>query len=105
MPPRDEELPEGTDHIINGAMETGTGDEEGGGGSADSGSTGTGFVGSAAADDTGGTSGGGTDMAQRPKTSRAKAGTKSGPADGVIGQLKDQASSLRGQAAGRVRDF
>ena len=36
MPPRDDELPEGTDHIINGAMETGGGDAErrGGGGGA-----------------------------------------------------------------------
>ena len=29
MPPRDDELPEGTDHIINGAMETGGGDTSG----------------------------------------------------------------------------
>ncbi|MGZ8998770.1 MAG: hypothetical protein ACXW2T_07940, partial [Allosphingosinicella sp.] len=58
---------------------------------------GSGFVGSAAADDTGGTSGGGTSM--------TKTGTSEQGGDGVVGQLKEQASSLRGQAAGRVREF
>src|SRR5687767_2605710 len=44
MPGRDNELPEGTDHIINGAMETGRGGPGGG------------FVGGAGkSDDTGGT--------------------------------------------------
>jgi ElaB/YqjD/DUF883 family membrane-anchored ribosome-binding protein len=99
MPPRNSELPEGTDHIINGAMETGTGEDESSAGSTGKGG---GFVGSAAADDTGGTSGGGASMAQSGKTS----GTRSRQSDsGVVGQLKEQASSLRGQAAGRVRDF
>ena len=96
MPPRESELPEGTDHIINGAMETGAG-ETGSSGGLDSG-----FVGTAATDDTGGTSGGGTSMAQSGKTK----GTGSNQSDGgVVGQLKEQASSLRGQAAGRVREF
>jgi hypothetical protein len=96
MPPRNSELPEGTDHIINGAMETGSGEAESSGG------LDSGFVGTATADDTGGTSGGGTSMAQSGKTK----GTGSGRGDGgVVGQLKDQASSLRGQAAGRVREF
>ena len=51
MPQRDDELPEGTDHIINGAMETGGGDTGGiGGGGSDSGPTGgggssSGFIG------------------------------------------------------------
>ena len=94
MPPRDSELPEGTDHIINGAMETGTGEQDSGGASTGAG----GFVGTAETDDTGGTSGGGTSM--------AKSGTKNNSGDGgVVEQLKEQASSLRGQAAGRVRDF
>lgn len=98
MPPRNDELPEGTDHIINGAMETGTGDETGGESTATSG----GFVAAAAADDTGGTSGGGTSMARSGKTGGGRSG-QSG--DGVVEQLKEQASSLRGQAAGRVREF
>ncbi len=110
MPPRNSELPEGTDHIINGAMETGTGDEEVIGGPADTGAVGAGFVGSAATDDTGGTSGGEKAMAQSGKTSGTTSGAKSGAKGsqsdgGVVGQLKEQASSLRGQAAGRVRDF
>jgi ElaB/YqjD/DUF883 family membrane-anchored ribosome-binding protein len=97
MPPTDSELPEGTDHIINGAMETGTGDAESSSlGSTEAGDSG--FVGTAATDDTGGTSGG--------RTSMAKTSSSSGPkGDGVVGQLKEQASSLRGQAAGRVREF
>jgi len=95
MPPRNSELPEGTDHIINGAMETRTGEDENSG---ESTATGGGFVAAATADDTGGTSGGGTSM--------TKSGTKSTTGDsGVVEQLKEQASSLRDQAAGRVRDF
>jgi ElaB/YqjD/DUF883 family membrane-anchored ribosome-binding protein len=95
MPPRNSELPEGTDHIINGAMATDTSEAEGGGTST---GVGGGFVGTATDDDTGGTSGGETKM--------ARTGTKSVQGDGgVVGQLKEQASSLRGQAAGRVRDF
>jgi ElaB/YqjD/DUF883 family membrane-anchored ribosome-binding protein len=103
MPPHDSELPEGTDHIINGAMETGTGDEDSGGSTG----VGGGFVGTAAADDTGGTSGGGgTSMARSGTKSSAKTTPKRSQNDGgVVGQLKEQASSLRGQAAGRVRDF
>ncbi|MDT9597627.1 hypothetical protein [Sphingosinicella rhizophila] len=83
MAARNSELPEGTDHIINGAMETSAG---GGGGSAGA----TGFVGSNSADDTGGT---------RVKDEN---GTEDG---GVLDQLRSQASSLRGQAGGRVREF
>jgi hypothetical protein len=53
MPPRQNELPEGTDHIINGAMETGGRNTGGGGG----GGSDAGFIGTAegAIDDTGGT--------------------------------------------------
>jgi ElaB/YqjD/DUF883 family membrane-anchored ribosome-binding protein len=86
MPPRDNELPEGTDHIINGAMETNGGG--GGGGSASGGGAASGFVGSAGGDDTGGTTaGGGTGVA------------------GVTDQLRGQVSQLKDQAGGRVRDF
>jgi hypothetical protein len=89
MPQRDNELPEGTDHIINGAMETGG--AGGGGGAATAGGASSGFVGAAGSDDTGGTAAG--DPA---------GGTSGG---GVVGQLKTQASTLRGQAGGRVREF
>jgi hypothetical protein len=97
MPPRKTELPEGTDHIINGAMETGSGGPE----TEDSIETETaGFVGSAATDDTGGTSAGEMDMANKG-TGSANGGRQSG----VVEQLRSQASSLRGQAGGRVREF
>jgi ElaB/YqjD/DUF883 family membrane-anchored ribosome-binding protein len=82
MPPRDNELPEGTDHIINGAMET-----NGGGGGAATGTSAAepGFVASAGGDDTGGTA--------------ATGGA------GVTEQLRSQATALRDQAGTRVRDF
>ena len=48
MPQRESELPEGTDHIITGAMETG---------SASGGGAGEGFVAGGRSDDTGGTAG------------------------------------------------
>jgi ElaB/YqjD/DUF883 family membrane-anchored ribosome-binding protein len=79
MPPRNPELPEGTDHIINGAMATtnDAGTETGSGG---------GFVGSAGADDTGGTT----------------AGSSNAP---VKQQLRDSASSLRDQAGSKAREY
>ena len=91
MPPRKSELPEGTDHIINGAMETGGSDSGGA-------ETEAGFIGSAAADDTGGMSGGGQAV-----TKRNDSGTEAG--NGVVDQLRSQATTLRDQAGTRVRDF
>jgi ElaB/YqjD/DUF883 family membrane-anchored ribosome-binding protein len=90
MPPRPDELPEGTDHIINGAMEA----DEGGGG----------FVASAGGDDTGGTAsgGGGQTMVQ---ASQASGDEGDGQAGGVRDQLRGQVSALRDQAADRARDF
>jgi ElaB/YqjD/DUF883 family membrane-anchored ribosome-binding protein len=97
MPPRNPELPEGTDHIINGAMETnagtgastgssgGTGDFGGGGGSGGpTGGLGTGGT-------TGGLSGGG--------------GTGGGSGPGFIGGsdtsvLGDDTGGLAGGAGG-----
>ncbi len=79
MPPRNSELPEGTDHIINGAMAT-TNDS-----GADTGSGG-GFVGSAGTDDTGGTT----------------AGSSNAP---VKQQLRDSANSLRDQAGSKAREY
>jgi ElaB/YqjD/DUF883 family membrane-anchored ribosome-binding protein len=65
MPPRDDELPEGTDQIINGAMETGGGDTADGGGAS------SGFIGASGGGGTGGTSasGGGTSMTANEGTS------------------------------------
>jgi uncharacterized protein YjbJ (UPF0337 family) len=96
MPPRDDELPEGTDHIINGAMETGGGAETGGGGAS------SGFIGASGGDGTGGTaSGRGTDMATTDGTGTSGTGT----GGGVSEQLKGQIYNLRDQAGGKVRSF
>ena len=121
MPPRDDELPEGTDHIINGAMETGGGGAAAGGGSS------SGFIGASGGDGTGGTaaSGGGTDMTATEGTSGGGgtigSGTRSGDSDGggtigsgtggsgtggnVTDQVKGQIYNLRDQAGGKVREF
>ena len=72
-------LPEGTDHIINGAMETGSGSGGGAGGAGAS--SGGGFVASGSSDGTGGT------------------------ASGLVETLRSQTESLRGQAGDRVREF
>lgn len=79
MPPRNPELPEGTDHIINGAMERGAGT------SASTGSSG-GFVGSGQSDDTGGT-----------------AGTRK--RDKAVAQIKEKSATLRDQATGKAREY
>ncbi|HEX8381273.1 MAG TPA: hypothetical protein VF619_12080 [Allosphingosinicella sp.] len=82
MPPRDDELPEGTDHIINGAMETGGGDAGTGtgGGAAAGGGSSSGFIGATGGDGTGGTAtgGGGTNMT-------ATEGTGGGGDTGIVG--------------------
>ena len=102
MPPRDDELPEGTDHIINGAMETG-GDTSGGGGG-----TSSGFIGASGGDGTGGTAeGGGTDMARTEGTGGAAAASGGGTdvGSGVTDQVRGQIYNLRDQAGGKVREF
>ena len=89
MPPRDPELPEGTDHIINGA----------------SGSSG-------AAGSSGGTEGGGRSSAAR--TSRTSTSSEGGfvakgdsgtdgATDKLVSQVRDQVSTLRGQATDKLR--
>ena|SRR5438067_2119982 len=97
---RPEELPEGTDHIINGAMAT----DDGGG---DAG----GFVASGGGgDDTGGTAqgttgGGGTAMATT-NGGDGQGGEGGGEGGGgVREQLTSQVQALRGQAGDRVREF
>lgn len=94
MPPQNE-LPEGTDHIINGAMDTsGSSAGAGAGGAGDGGGAtggvtdGSALVASAGADDTGGTASGG-----------------GGGGGGVAEQLRSQAYQLRDQGVDRVRDF
>lgn len=131
MPPRNE-LPEGTDHIINGAMETGgdvgsgsgagdfpgVGGLGGGTGSAMSGSAGSGL--SSGSDlggglssggdlSSGGASGSGFIGSGLGGTSLETMGGDTGTGDGtggtVVQQLKSEAANLRGQAGSRVRDF
>jgi len=107
MPPRDDELPEGTDHIINGAMET-NGGGAGGGGAAAGGGSSSGFIGASGGDGTGGTaaSGGGTLMTT---TEGAGGGSGTGgnaaSGSGVGEQLRGQMYNLRDQAGGKVRTF
>jgi ElaB/YqjD/DUF883 family membrane-anchored ribosome-binding protein len=116
MPPRDDELPEGTDHIINGAMETGGGDGGGSGGAATGGGgASSGFIGAAGGDGTGGTaaSGGGTGMAATQGTGGTgganAAGTGGGTGGtgggGVTEQVRGQIYNLRDQAGGKVREY
>jgi hypothetical protein len=105
MPPRDDELPEGTDHIINGAMETGGGDTAGGGGG-----TSSGFIGASGGDGTGGTAaGGGSEMTASDDTggtdTTSEGGGSTGAGGGVTEQLRGQVYNLRDQAGGKVRDF
>lgn len=122
MPPRDSELPEGTDHIINGAMETGagTGASTGsspaggtnmGGTMTDDRTTGTtgggassGFIGGSTAgiDDTGGTaSGGGSGGGDTTGAGGGAGGTR----EKIKGQMRDQIHSLKGQATDKAREY
>ena len=80
MAPRNSELPEGTDHIVQGAAQTRV-------------DTGGGFIagdgGARATDDTGG----------------ALAPSGRAPLDSVKAQLRDGAADLRTQATGKVREY
>ncbi|HEX8621961.1 MAG TPA: hypothetical protein VF718_08300 [Allosphingosinicella sp.] len=119
MPPRDDDLPEGTDHIINGAMETGGAENDDfSSGVADGGGSSSGFIGASGGDGTGGTaaSGGGTEMTATEGTggdmtgggiaSGGGTGTDGGGAGGgVTEQVRGQIYNLRDQAGGKVRDF
>jgi ElaB/YqjD/DUF883 family membrane-anchored ribosome-binding protein len=92
---RPDELPEGTDHIINGAMAT---DDDGG-------TEDGGFVASGGgADDTGGTAQGGGETAMAT-TSGGNGGGGNEGGGGIREQLTSQVSALRGQAGDRVREF
>ncbi|HYD11760.1 MAG TPA: hypothetical protein VEC11_02815, partial [Allosphingosinicella sp.] len=102
MPPRNDELPEGTDHIINGAMETG--------GAAGGGGASSGFIGASGGDGTGGTaaSAGGTEMTATEGTGGSAAADEGGGTSigsGVTDQVRGQIYNLRDQAGGKVREF
>jgi hypothetical protein len=108
MAPRNSELPEGTDHIISGAMETGagtgasTGSSGGSGGglggsstgnpgSSSSGTSGGTFMASSNGDDTGGTSTGG--------------GSGRGAGEKLASGVRGQVSSLTDQATAKAREY
>ena len=103
MPPRNPELPEGTDHIINGAMET-SGDT---GGTTLAGSTSLG-----ASDEIlsgggggGGGSGGGGDFGGGSGSGGRGSGGRGGGGGAVKQQLRDGVQSVRQQAGDRVRTY
>ena len=119
MPPRNPELPEGTDHIINGAMETGS--DTGGTGTTTGGGSSTGFIGSGS---TGGTTGGtgGTALGGSGQGgsgggdfggtggksgggSTGGSGAASGATDKIVNQVRSQVSSLKGQATDKAREY
>ncbi len=119
MPPRDPALPEGTDHIIQGAaqLDGGAGGGAGGGATGGGGSS-SGFVaGGGAGDDTGGTagSGGGGALATTGGGDAGGGGTTGGASGGGGGsgggterirtQVRDQIQSLKSQATDKARQF
>ena len=131
MPQRND-LPEGTDHIINGAMETGagtgastgsSGTTSGIGGAGSGGSSaiggGTGGLGSGTSGSTGGLAGGSTGSSSgglggstgtgggssSGSASTRSGGSSGGAAEKIAGQVRDQVSNLRGQAADKARQF
>jgi ElaB/YqjD/DUF883 family membrane-anchored ribosome-binding protein len=132
MPPRDSQLPEGTDHIINGAMETGAGSGASTGSSA-TGSTGggttggtttggtttggtttgtggggssSGFIGGTASglDDTGGTASSTTGSGGSGGSSGSSSGSDTTTGK-IASQVRDQVQSLKGQATDKARQF
>ena len=134
MPPRDSQLPEGTDHIINGAMETGAGSGASTGSSATgslgggtmsgtagtTGSTGgttsgtggggssSGFIGGTTTgfDDTGGTASGTTGSGGGGGGSGGSSGSGGETTTGKIaGQVREQVQGLKSQATDKARQF
>lgn len=115
MPPRNNELPEGTDHIVNGAMATGAGSSAGAGASTgSSGGMATGGGASTGATATGaatGSSGGGASSGFIGGTGDDTGGTTAGElttgssGGGARQQLRDGAASLKQQAADKARSY
>lgn len=94
MPPRNPDLPEGTDHIVTGAMETGA--------TTTSGGASTGFIGSAGDSGFGDGTGGATLGGSTNDFGGASGGSTGA---GAISQLKDGATSLKSQATDKVRAY
>ena len=121
MPARNPELPEGTDHIINGAMETGAGAGASTGSSGGGGGDGAGFVGGGG-DDTGGTSlgagttvtyagatGGGNEVGGSGVAGGGGGGSAGGSGGGggapIKQQLREGVDTARQQAGDRIRAY
>jgi ElaB/YqjD/DUF883 family membrane-anchored ribosome-binding protein len=93
MPPRDQDLPEGTDKVVVGASKTDNGTSGGSGrssGGGSGGNSGGGFVARGGGNDTGASAGGGSGGIS---------------ADKIVGQVRDQVSNLRDQATDKARGF
>ena len=102
MPPREQDLPEGTDKVINGAAETGGGTRS----ATTGGGTGSGSGGA-----TGGRSGGGSSGSSSGGFVASRGGGDTGSSGGglstdkIVGQVRDQVASLRDQATDKARGF
>ncbi|HEY0626850.1 MAG TPA: hypothetical protein VGD10_08960 [Allosphingosinicella sp.] len=131
MPPRNPELPEGTDHIINGAMETegsnmddlgsggassgfvgtGSGDDTGGmstgtGGGNMGGTTGSSGLGGSGGGDFGGGSGGSGGSGGFGSGSTGGSGSSGGMSGGNIkAQLRDGVGNLQNKAGEQIRAY
>lgn len=116
MPPANPELPEGTDHIVNGAMNSGgsTGDSGGGGVGGSGSGMGGGASGGLAGGVGGGTGGSGGFVGAGPNTSvlgddtggmTTGGGDSGGSNAPVKQQLKDGVQSLKGQATDKARSY
>lgn len=113
MPPRETELPEGTDKIVAGASRTettaGTGSTGGGtttgGTGGGSGSGRGGSSGGATSRSSGGTSGGGGFVARGGGNDTGGTAGGGGGADKIVSQVRDQVNALRDQASGKAREF
>jgi hypothetical protein len=97
MPPRDPQLPEGTDAIINGAASTGGGETGTGSGSGTTGRSTSG------GNDTGGGSGGGFVATGGSRGGNDDAGQST--TDKLVTQVREQVVSLRGQATDKIMTF
>ena len=94
MPPRDQQLPEGTDKIINGASGSSAGTTRA------SGTTGTGGTG---VDKSGGRGGSGAGFVA--SSGGGGPGDGGGVTDRLVSQVRDQVSNLRDQATDKAREF
>ncbi len=99
MPPRDPSLPEGTDHIIDTNIDLGADGDGSGGGNAGGGASGSEGPGG----NTTGTGAGGGAGSPAFKFDKED-GDGNGSSGGIMGQVRDQISTLKDQAGDRARE-